>query len=234
MSHKGRWETCGVIKKKNKMRVVSTSSCWKLTSIWCSASFGELDASLLGQRKALLMLSHPALSLKIPMVWLVLMLAAHWQTDWLVWEKEEGKRGRVWMEKKSPSSDWQAGRTDGAQFFQAFSEWGAVSSPFQHLLSPPPVWVSGAPRLGPLDSLALYSASFQTVKKTLTPPTPRPPTTTSLDAHQRAPSSAQSHDGRARAPSMRLLSSTCGTGGGLYWKNPAGIWGYHTNVTPKL
>ena len=36
--------------------------------------------------------------------------------------------------KKSPSSDWQAGRTGGAQFFQAFSG-EAVSSPFQHLLS---------------------------------------------------------------------------------------------------
>lgn len=175
------------------MWVVSISPCWKLTPVWCSASFGELDASLLVHRKALHSLSHPSLCLKIPLVWLALMLAAHWQTDWLVWEKEEGKRGRGWMEKKSPSSDWQAGRTDGAQFFQAFSG-GAVSSPFQHLLSPPPLWVSGAPRLGPLDSLALYSASFQTQKKK-NPPNPptlklwwrRPPLLSATTEEQERP-----------------------------------------------
>ncbi len=88
--------------KKNKKRVVSIGPCWKLTSICCSASFGEPDASLLSQRKALHSLSHPSLCLKIPLVWLALMLAAHWQTDWLAWEKEEGKRGRGWMGKKIP------------------------------------------------------------------------------------------------------------------------------------
>lgn len=48
-----------------------------------------------------------------------------------------GKRG-TWMNgKKSPSSDWQAGRTDGPQFFQAFS--GGGSEP----LSAPPLTFGG-------------------------------------------------------------------------------------------
>lgn len=144
------------------------------------------------------------LCLKIPLVWLALMLAAHWQTDWLVWEKEEGKGGRVdeW-EKKAPSSDWQAGRTDGAQFFQAFSGGGSeslFSTSSLLLLSE----FQGAPRLGPLDSLALYSASFQTSKK-------NPPTSA-----RRSPTC---NDGRARAPPVHLVGITCGTGSGLYWHN---------------
>lgn len=206
------------------MWVVSISPCWKLTPVWCSASFGELDASLLVHRKALHSLSHPSLCLKIPLVWLALMLAAHWQTDWLVWEKEEGKRGRGWMEKKSPSSDWQAGRTDGAQFFQAFSG-GAVSSPFQHLLSPPPLWVSGAPRLGPLDSLALYSASFQTQKKK-NPPPPNYDEGALLCSVPRW---------KSKSAPMHLEGLTCGTGRRIALRGSS--WNVrilHKNVTAKL
>lgn len=87
-------------------------------------------------------------------------------------------------EKKSPSSDWQAGRTDGAQFFQALSA-GAVSSPFQHLLFPPPFRVS-APLL-PSPNSDLWTPWHSILppfkRRTRTPST----TTSSLNAHQRAP-----------------------------------------------
>lgn len=159
----------------------------------------------------------PSLCLKIPLLWLVLMLAAHWQTDWLVWEKEEGKGDVCEWKKKSPSSDWQAGRTDGAQFFQAFFfRAGRYRVPF----STSSLLLPNSEFQGPPDS------DLWTPWRSILPPfkwwrrTPPPPllshTHTSPDAHQRAPSSAQSHNGRARAPSTHLLSITCGAGGGLY------------------
>lgn len=88
-------------------------------------------------------------------------------------------------EKKSPSSDWQAGRTDGAQFFQALSA-GAVSSPFQHLLFPPPPLRVSAPLL-PSPNSDLWTPWHSILppfkRRTRTPST----TTSSLNVHQRAP-----------------------------------------------
>lgn len=149
------------------------------------------------------------------------MLAAHWQTDWVVWEKEEGKRGRGWMEKKIPilrlagRAHWRSAILPG------FFGGGGIES-----LSAPPLWVSGAPRLGPLDSLALYSASFQTLKK-------NPPTF--LDAHQRAPCSASTPRWKSKsALNVFTVNHMCN------WKrrvekNLAGILEvYYTHFTVKL
>lgn len=151
------------------MRDVSISPSWKLTPIWCGASFGEVDASLLGQRKALHSLSHP--SLPQNPTGLTCPNARSTLTDRLACLREGGgKRGTCgWMGEKNPHppTGRQGALTErnSSRLFR-----GAVASPFQHLLSAPSLWVSGPPRLGPLDSLALYSASFQTSKKN-PPPT---------------------------------------------------------------
>lgn len=86
-----------------------------------------------------------------------------------------------------------------------FSE-GAVASPTlrappsllllsEFRLPPPP----SSSRLGPLDSLALCSASFQTPEKN---------THTSTGARQCAPCAAQRHDERARAPPVLPVGIT--------------------------
>lgn len=74
-------------------------------------------------------------------------------------------------EKKSPSSDWQAERTDGAQLFQAFLGGGGREPAVARLLFllpfslfpahlPPPPSSFSFFLVGPQDSLELSAASL--------------------------------------------------------------------------
>lgn len=99
-------------------------------------------------------------------------------------------------------------------------------------LSAPPLASSslgfrGPPRLGPLDSPALYSAFLSNSEED---PPPFTPTTTYTDARQSVRASDQSRDGRARAPSLGVAGDA-----GALRGSPAGVLeSYYTNVTAEL
>lgn len=104
---------------------MSTSSCWILTSIWCGASFGELDASLQTFSSSVSLLQNPT-ALTCPN-------ARSTLTDRLACLRGGGgKRGRMWMEKNPhPPTGRQGALTErNSSSFSFFFRAGRYRVPF--------------------------------------------------------------------------------------------------------
>lgn len=142
MAHRPAWNLWSD-EENQRCDSVGFSPAWKRMSFKRSASFGEQKP--IGPRSALRALSHPSVRLEIPPVWLALMLTAHWQSDWLVWEEaeeEEGKGGRGWMAKKKnphPPTGRQGALTERNSSRLSAERGGERTSSFFRVSGGPPL-----------------------------------------------------------------------------------------------